>query len=100
MHLEVLTVGMLHGQPVNGGHVHLHTRGHTEFHLLQEDGQEEKDLPAGYGLTDALPLAQTEKNHLLTECFVNGAISSEKPFWPEGRWIIPQLPVIEERQLK
>lgn len=88
-HLKVLTAGMLHGQPIQGGHVHLHTRGHVEFHLMQQDGQEEKDLQAGNDLTNALPLAQAENNHLLTQYFVDGAISSEKPFWPELRWILP-----------
>lgn len=46
LRLEVLTAGVLHGQPIAGGHVHLHARWHAELNLLQQDGQEEKDLPA------------------------------------------------------
>lgn len=42
-HLKVLTAGVLHGQPIQGGHVHLHTQVPVEFHLMQQDGQE-KDL--------------------------------------------------------
>lgn len=32
--LEVLTASMLHGQPIDGGHVHLHAWWHAEFYLL------------------------------------------------------------------
>lgn len=94
LHLEVLTAGMLHGQPIDGGHVHLHAWWHAEFYLLQHDGQEEKDLKAGNVFTNALPLAEAKENHLLTQCLVDSATGGEKTFWSELRWVIPQFPVI------
>lgn len=94
LHLEVLAVGVLHGQPVDGGHVRLHAWWNAELQLLQHDGQEEKDLEAGNVFPNAPPLAEAKEDHLLTQCLVDSAIGGEKAFWSELRWVIPQFPVI------
>lgn len=57
---------MLHCQSIDGGHVYLHAWWHDEFYLLQDDGQEEKDLKSGNVFTNAPPLAKAKENHLLT----------------------------------
>lgn len=85
----MLTAGVLHDQSVDGSHVHLHTWQYAEFELLQQNGQEEKDLEAGNSLANAPPLAQAKEKHLLTQCLVNSATGSEKPFWPELRRVTP-----------
>ena len=93
MCLEMLAVGMLHGQPVDGGQVHFHAWRHAELQLLQQDGQEEEDLPLGQDLPYAPALAHAEENNFLTHGLVDGsAIGSEESLWPELGWVPPQLP--------
>lgn len=64
--LEVLAAGMFHGQPVDGGQVHLRAWWHAELQLMQQDGQEEEDLPLGWGLPYAPAFAQAEQHGLFT----------------------------------
>ena len=57
----MLTAGMLHGQPVGGGEVHFHIWCHAELQPLQQDGQEEEDLPPGHDLPYAPALAHAKE---------------------------------------
>lgn len=57
---------VLHGEAVLWSHVQLVARKFVELQVLDEDGQEEEDLSAADGFTDAAPFAHAEDHHLLT----------------------------------
>lgn len=56
---------MLHSEAVLWGHVQRVPRFLLEAQPLEQDGQEEVDLVASDGLTDAAALAHAEYEHLL-----------------------------------
>lgn len=60
---------------------------------MQQDGQEEEDLPLGQDFSYAPALAHAKEHHLLTQGLVDGgAISTEESLWPELKRVLPQLP--------
>lgn len=93
--LEVLTPLVLHGQSILRCYVGPLTITYAELQLLEQDGQEEEDLPPANGLTNALPLPQAKRHHFLTLCPVYfSPFSIEETLWVEGRWIFPKLLIV------
>lgn len=89
--LEVLTLVVLQGQPVERGHVRLGALADAELQLLEQGGQEEEHLPPGN--VAALPLPQPEHQHLLPVLLVRfGLVSTEETLRAEGFRVLPKLP--------